>query len=906
MAVVKYTVKGGDTVWGICISHASSISGNTTLEKRNTVLKLNPQIKSYTNASGSLIDIICAGMVITLSTDGTSTDGTSTESTTSSSNAPVITSFGLIASDGDTPNRSMVANWTWDITKYSDTAGYTVVWKQYQYDKWVETKSDITEAFDTYCQSIFNANEDSTKVQFQVRPYYKKNNEITYWDDVPWSDAKIYDFSDNPPLIPPVPTIKIEDLVLTMTFDSIDPTKLDATCVKFNVIKDNVASVYTSPPIQILSNSIDDGPLFYYTSHQYTVKPGSEYKVRACSVNSKEKLSGWSEFSENVGTKPSAPTAITICRKSKDAEDGTVSVYLEWTEVSNVTSYVIEYTDKQVNFDNPTGNVTAVTTDNKRTSLEILDLDTGTNYFFRVRAVNDVGESDPSPITAVVLGEPPGPPTTWSSSKSAFTGENMELNWIHNTSDGSPQKYAELYLRISDGNGDDEEFKVILKNDTNAHSGETTETYTFKYGQAISYKGELHVKMDTSHANLKNKEIVWKVRTAGVSNEVSDTSWSTERTIYIYEKPTLILSMVKDLASPNGTIVENLDSFPFYIRASVDLDSDEYKIQRPIGYHLRIVSNTFYETVDDTGRTKSINPGDAVYSKYFDVIDPSSPDLRVEMSANNIDLEPGINYTVYCDADMSTGLSTTQSYDFSVNWADIGCYVDATISLNTTTYTALITPRCVDSDGGLVENITISVYRRGYDGSYTEIAKNVPNNGTSVTDPHPALDYARYRLVAKNTLTGAVSFYDMAGYPVKGKAVIIQWDEEWSTFNVGDNLFIDGPDWSGSMVKLPYDIDVIDSRKREVEFARYVGRENPVSYYGTHRSETSTWNVSIPKEDKETIYALRRLSLWSGDVYVREPSGMGYWANVTVRFNQKHKNLIIPVTIDITRVEGGM
>jgi hypothetical protein len=406
--------------------------------------------------------------------------------------------------------------------------------------------------------------------------------------------------------------------------------------------------------------------------------------------------------------------------------------------------------------------------------------------------------------------------------------------------------------------------------------------------------------MDTSNSILRDSKIVWKVRTAGISDEFSDTAWSVERTIHIYEKPTLVLSMVKDLASEDGTIVENLDSFPFYIRANVDLDS--YEIQRPVGYHLRVVSDEYYETVDDAGRTVVINPGDAVYSKYFDTNDV----LIVEMSANNINLESGITYSVYCSADMSTGLSVNQSYQFSVNWVDTSYTIDASILVNTNAYTAVISPYCVDDNGEHVENVTLAIYRREYDGSYTEIAKNIPNNGTAITDPHPSLDYARYRLVAKDTVTGAISFYDMAGHPVNGSAVIIQWDEDWSTYDVNDELDVAGPEWTGSLVKLFYNIDVTDSRKREVELVKYAGRENPVSYYGTQRDEYSSWNMTIPKSDKETIYALRRLSLWSGDVYVREPSGMGYWANVTVSFNQKHKEVTIPVTINVTRVEGGM
>ena len=62
----------------------------------------------------------------------------------------------------------------------------------------------------------------------------------------------------------------------------------------------------------------------------------------------------------------------------------------------------------------------------------------------------------------------------------------------------------------------------------------------------------------------------------------------------------------------------------------------------------------------------------------------------------------------------------------------------------------------------------------------------------------------------------------------------------------------------------------------------------------------------IERNDTETIYALRRLAIWPGDVYVREPSGSGYWAKISVSFDQTHCELTIPVKLDITRVEGGV
>ena len=64
--------------------------------------------------------------------------------------------------------------------------------------------------------------------------------------------------------------------------------------------------------------------------------------------------------------------------------------------------------------------------------------------------------------------------------------------------------------------------------------------------------------------------------------------------------------------------------------------------------------------------------------------------------------------------------------------------------------------------------------------------------------------------------------------------------------------------------------------------------------------------MEIAKEDKNTIYTLRRLAQWMGDVYVREPSGSGYWASISVSFNQTHCKTTVPVTLDITRVEGGI
>lgn len=298
-----------------------------------------------------------------------------------------------------------------------------------------------------------------------------------------------------------------------------------------------------------------------------------------------------------------------------------------------------------------------------------------------------------------------------------------------------------------------------------------------------------------------------------------------------------------------------------------------------------------------------VGQGEEVYSKFFD----TSEDLLVEMSANNVDLENNISYKVSCTVSMNSGLTAESSSEFTVAWTDEEYEPNIEIGFNEDDISTYIRPFCKDAEGNLIEGIILSVYRREFDGEFTELATNIDNlSNTYITDPHPALDYARYRVIAMSSSTGAVSYNDIPGYPIGEKSLVIQWDEQWTSFDISNE--IDGSSqvpWSGSLLKLPYNVDVSDSYSPDVELVEYIGRKHPVSYYGTQRGTTQTFNTEIDKTDEETLYALRRLSIWMGNVYVREPSGSGYWANVTVSFSQKHRELTIPVTLSVTRVEGG-
>lgn len=823
-----YTVKKGDTLSEIAAKFKSEYGYSNTYTYLSKLVEINDILDP---------DRIVVGQTIQLS-------GSASTPKTNTTSRATIKMFGLQSNT----DRTVYVSWAWDK---SNTKEYKVIWYYATGDGLWFVGNDGTES---HKQSVYSAPSNATRVKVKVKPisttHTVNKKEVEYWT-AGWSTEKIYDFKDNPPTKPSTPVVTIEKYNLTAELNNLG-TDMNATEIEFQVVK-NDKSIFRSGKVKITKSS---------ASYSCKVGAGAEYKVRCRSVDGK-RTSDWSDYSDNTGTMPSAVDNFKTCKATS-----ATSVFLEWKAVKNATTYDIEYTTKKSYFNGSDQTTTISSIETAK--YEKTGLTAGTEYFFRVRAVNDKGSSAWSAIKSVVIGKAPSAPTTWSSTTTAIAGDPLILYWVHNGEDESSQTNAILEIYT---NGIKRSYTI--KNTTDEDLKDKTSSYS------VSTAGYNEgVKME------------WRVKTAGVTLEYGD--WSILRTVDIYAPPTLELS-ITDYENEG---MYTLKSFPFYVSATAGPNT-----QNPIGYHLSIVANSGYETVDEVGNAIIVTAGDEVYSKYFDI----TTDLVVELSASNLSLENNVDYTVICSVTMDSGLTAEARSQFTVGWTENEYEPNAEIFFDEESLTTSIQPFCKDVYGRFIENVVLSVYRREFDGKFTELATDLINtNGTFITDPHPALDYARYRIIAKTTDTGTISYYDMPGYPINEKSVIIQWDEDWSKFETSEESELEQQPWAGSMLKLPYNIDVSDSYRPDVELVEYIGREHPVSYYGTQRGVSATWNVAIAKSDIDTLYALRRLSIWMGDVYVREPSGSGYWANITVSFSQKHTELTIPVTLSITRVEGGM
>lgn len=625
---------------------------------------------------------------------------------------------------------------------------------------------------------------------------------------------------------------------------------------------------YTAPAVKLVKNSSNqlNGSYVFNTSYGYSYSFSIRVGTAVERVDSNGKGLGtyyltnyteWSEFSLEHNTKPDNAGSIT---KTVGISDGQIIVYYD--KVAGAKEYEVECAKDKSYF---TANPSAVKKfESFATSCYCTGLDAGI-WYFRYRATNDVGEGGWSGIVSGIVGSTPEPPTTWSESSVVVSGEDAIIYWVHNSEDGSEQTKAE----------------ISINNQTVIVSG-NIQTYKIPTGGIAD-----------------SDDIVWAVRTAGATGVYGD--FSTFKKITVYNAPSVLFSF-DDVVT----------SYPINVSAITSPPS-----QKCIGYHVSIISRTTYKDYGFDGKEITVNAGSVVYDKYF-----QTEMLDFDMNPYDANLSDNAEYTIVISATMDSGLLAVSYFDFRTEITRdqfdimvdaVGSESDLSVSLNVSCYNEKESGEYTDDDRA---DVLISVYRKAYDGEFVLVEDNIENDGyTWVTDLHPELNYSEYRVVVIGNETGNLSYKDVVIQEtipnfLQTKNIVFNWNErvnglEFNPDTQGESE-IDGDFSSGSMLELKYNIDVSEQSTPEVNTVNYIGRKHPVSYYGTQSNSKATWSALILASDTESLKKIRNMKDYFGDVYVREPTGAGYWANVNVTINTiTHNTATIPVSFSITRVEGG-
>lgn len=786
--------------------------------------------------------------------------------------------------------------------------------------------------------------EAATKIVFQIRPkiktYTKKEIsstsesskkgkkgkkqyvEKTYSYFTPTTVvvyAAIPKAGAEPPQKPNAPTVTAENFKFKAVVTNLED---GITGVRFQVVRDNAVVSYLSSWLT---------PKYNQSSIELTYAAGHTYKCRV-RVRNKYGESDWSDYSQET---TATPTPITKFTKLEAISS--TSVQIDWPAVTGADSYEVEWTTDYSLFDRT--DVSSAPT--QTNSIIIRDLDPGNIYYFRARAVAESNYKSawyPTSATASIkIGRPPAPPTTYSTFSNISVGEKVRLYWIHNSQDSSSQTSAQIKLTF---------YSTTLGTLTDIR------TITNPYIDDDYRKDEtLYYELDTSREYVAQTgdftvnftdgvSIDWSVCTKGVMPTYGE--WSVVRKLDVYAPPTLVLFASSttsdwiwdpfDFAHDNvqraiRTAIYTGDDVIRSYPISVSFESSPVN-QTPIGYYLEIVAAEGYDYEDIFGEIHNVRENDIIYSTYFN---SSEHQTYKMLHAFDLTLQDGQSYVARGKVVMDSGLTAEAEYEFSVDFDDADMTVGMNVAIDEDALTATIIPSCLSQVGPdeelgddeeldvdeeeaqdrLVSDAVLSVYRINNDGEFVEIASRVTNDGaTAVTDPHPTLDYVIYRVVATSLSTGLQVYADSVPVPVPFVGMVVNWDEEWNDLSVEvspeADFAMDEVGFTGNILYLPYNVDISENHGREAELVEYIGRKRPVSYYGTHLSDTSTWNTVYPREEEETTALLRKLTTYLGDVYVRESNGRnGYWANISISFNVNHRAVTIPVTFNVERVEGG-
>lgn len=930
-------------------------------------------------------------------------------------------------------------------TLYEVLAGFVVKWeyttkydgyKKGKKEVWylAKTQSYVRGARDTKAD-LFTPPADAfglrVSIKMVAKEYVKdKKNHTDPWFTSSWTTRQqSYEGFPNTPSIA-LFSIKGTACKVRVKFDSDPKPEL----IMLSIMKDYSKEYVYDPKGTKLGSAASTGYYLYEFDvkdiSDFKASPGGTYQVQAriASVTSKyTKWSDWCDYTSVVNTQPDAPT-LESCEATSETQ-----IKVKWTEVENISKYVIEYVaESEDNFESASL-VSKITVENAITDT-ITGLSVGTTYYIRVKSVNDSDESEPSNVLSAVLATKPAAPTTWSSAtvmailSTLETTEKQYLYWVHNSKDGSAQRSSELRIEISGTT-----YYLLVENPNKDEYGEYIDkTMELEFWSQVVYttEGSNTGAAGTIYDLFKagtGESIKWQARTKGIAADYGD--WSVQRIIKAYVKPTISL-LVGD---KDGTaLVDNiLTAYPLRVRATTTPST-----QTPISFYISILAGESYNDVNSEADEVTISAGDEIFSTY---VDESALDILI--GANGADLKPGINYKINAIVYMNSGLSAEATYSFSTSWEESSDVPDAEIIYNSTyrytkirpiakhyigndtvetdpvsysgtAITGTSTEGVIFSDSGITsanvgdaylnnetfclylctvagdaatakwayitvfdfsesqnwysgknittdyadepvktsevtnalvndyylntttgdvfrcvspgvkskaiwdyvwnifwqvsENTVLRVYRKNVDGSYTLIADDVSNaqqntmNATFVKDRHPSFGTCTYRIVSVNTVNSGLSFADIVETYAES-SIVIQWNEQWAASTSDPNV----DEYIGSILELPANIKLSDSSSIDVTLAEYIGRSRPVSYYGTQKGESSKLSCEFPKEDTDTLATLRRLMNYAGDVYVREPSGLGYWANITVSYDRNFKELTIPVSLDIRPVEGG-
>lgn len=304
------------------------------------------------------------------------------------------------------------------------------------------------------------------------------------------------------------------------------------------------------------------------------------------------------------------------------------------------------------------------------------------------------------------------------------------------------------------------------------------------------------------------------------------------------------------------------------------------------------------EMPNPDGTTRTVAAGEAIWSGYYTNGEnyEEGSGWSIPLDASDVALSGAVQYRAFATVTTMQGMRCETSTEFTCEWDAEVPAPRANVAFDQGALSCRIFPWCdeflgVDPGTGemtfqLREGTELSVYRVNQDGSTELVADGIPNDGESyVDDPHCAFGTCTYRIVARDAETG------------------VQGSDDYQVETAYDRVVVE---FGAEQVELKYNIEWTEEHAPDVELLNFHGRKHPVAHWGTQRGQTFLVRGSLIRgTDAGTLSKLRRLAEHRGACYVREPTGLAWWANVVPRtVSGGYSTAEQKVELEITRIEA--
>ena len=472
-------------------------------------------------------------------------------------------------------------------------------------------------------------------------------------------------------------------------------------------------TVYQSPDGESYSHEPATGWLAWNLGAIFTitsVETGTKYWVRVCRKNKDNVASAWSETLTctvpalpEEGKPTSAPTAPSDLTCEPQSVEYPSNIRLGWAEAESQTpdveyaSYEIQWTSNPGAFaDNAMGDIESATwesddPDETEQHYTITNLTRGTQWWFRVRKVNELGNG---PWATALAGDTYGSETTCTLTIAAEAdvltapttvetlagyelGDVVSLAWTHNSAQESEQSAWEMELRVT----------IDEVSQTGSMSGEdATDVIAIELDELVVDEDGTETTIQIPDGTL----IEWRVRTQGV---VDWSPWSGWRQFEVWAPPSVAIALFD--SQRNDVADDGLTSMPFTIQLTASGAADA---NQPIEWWAEIVAAEDYDVDDYTGAGSHVGAGNALWRGSLSAGEAGfDPDVweRV-IGVQEVRLQTGISYEVHGGCVTAQGIrADAEPYDLMPEWSIDIPTPTAEVTFDLVRYACNVVPWCM-------------------------------------------------------------------------------------------------------------------------------------------------------------------------------------------------------------------